>query len=140
MSRLYYPPTAGSRLASGQASTGEVTKDNLEKVVKLVPAELITGYSALISAAANFHDAIARNIGFAISFVLCGVLTPIYLNKMAEAGKPKIVHLVVSTLAFVVWAYYTSGRQVIPQYFNGDYALFGLLVFSLITAVTPLKK
>ena len=140
MSRLYYPPAAGSRLASGNASRAEKSKDTLEKVAKMIPAELITGYSGLISLSANFQSDTVKNYCYLGAFVLCGFLTPVYLNKMAERTKPKIIHLFESTAAFVVWAYFTSGRQVIPAYFSVTAASIALLVFSLLSAVIVPKK
>ena len=140
MSRLYYPPVVGSRLASGTATAQEAAQDTLEKVAKLIPAELITGYSGLISLSANFQNSIARNVGFLLSFLLCGTLTSVYLNKMAEAGKPKTIHLIESTAAFVVWAYFTSGRQVIPEFFSSTVAMILLLLFTLVSATISPNK
>ena len=156
MSRLYYSqpkalaavaavagaPAAAGAAAGGGAPQPPPTKgfdinDTATKVAKLVPAELITAYTALIGFAANAGSArVWCSVG---AFVLCLVLTPIYLNKMADAGKPKMAHLIVSSVAFVVWAYFISGQQILGQnWYNSGIASMILLGFSLVTAVIPI--
>jgi hypothetical protein len=109
MSRLYYAPTkalataanaAGPKVAPAPAQAFNIN-EVAQKVAKLVPAELITAYTALIGFAAN-AGATARPWCDGIAFVICLALTPIYLDKLADAGKPKVLHLIVSSLAFVV--------------------------------------
>jgi hypothetical protein len=138
MSRLYYPPLTKSSLARGERE-GINGKEYLEKVAKLVPAEILTGYSALISLFLT-KSAAEKEWACGAFFVLGIILTPTYLNNMAEPGKPKTVHLVVSTIAFVVWAYFTSAYQVIPQYYDSTWATAALIVFSLVSGAIPLKK
>jgi len=140
MSRLYYPPIAGSRLATGTANTKEKISDVLEKVAKIIPAELLTGYSGLISVCSDFHSATTRYVTYGISFLACWIATPIYLNKMADAGKPRVIHLIQSTIAFAVWAYFTSAKQIIPQYFSTAGATFALLLFSVLSGAIPVRR
>lgn len=144
MSRLYYAaPKALAKEAAGGAAKGFDINDVAEKVAKLVPAELITAYTAFISfAAGTTVPDNARPWCYLGSFFLCLILTPLYLNKMADPGKPKKAHLIVSSVAFVVWAYFTSGQQVLKSFGEDGYstgiASMILLGFSLITALIPI--
>lgn len=57
----------------------------------------------------------------------------------AEKGKPKVVHIAVSTLAFVVWAYWVSGDRVFTD-FNATYAALIAAGFTLISGLVPFKR
>jgi hypothetical protein len=141
MSRLYYPPenkgalTKGGEGEGGGFDAGEAGK----KIAKLIPAEIITGYMGLIGVALNIRPD-WQLYAYAAFFLLCWVLTPFYLNQMAEPGKPKRNHLIVSSLAFPVWAYLVSGHQVIPDYFDAGLATAVAIVFSLVTGLIPMNK
>ena len=135
MSRLYYPPEL--RLSSSpQLDPEEAGK----KVAKLVPSELITAYTGLVSLTFSVKYEWMHNWLFATSFLLCLILTPIYLNRMADKGKPKRNHLIVSSVAFVVWAYFVSGKQIMPDLYDAGLASMATLVFSVVSALVPLDK
>ena len=113
--------------------------ETLEKIAKLIPSEVITGYSGLITLFLNVKGQKAQYVAFGLTFVLGLVLTPLYLNKMAEKGKPKRNHLILSTFAFIVWAYFTSGRQVVPNLYDGIWATATLFIFTMISGAVPLN-
>jgi hypothetical protein len=71
-------------------------------------------------------------------FIVCLILTPIYLNRFAESGKPKKRQLLLGTLAFLVWAYATSGQFVFGQSYDPAIAAIVLGLFSLASAVVPI--
>ena len=137
MSRLYYPPPPPAALAAGENAPLDI-KDVAKKVALIIPTELVTGYTALINFSMNVRWPRARPWCFLTSFLLCLVLTPYYLNKASDPGKPKRNHLIVSTVAFAVWAYFVSGLQVIPNWYDAGLASILLVVFSLLTAFIPL--
>lgn len=137
MSRLYYPPKTELRLASRpQNEVAEIG----EKVAKIIPGEIITAYTGLVALTYDVTIVVLRSWLFVASFLFCLVMTPIYLNRMAEAGRPKRNHLIVSSVAFIVWAYFVSGRQVLPHWYDASLASILMLVFSVISAVVPLDK
>jgi hypothetical protein len=86
----------------------------------------------------------AQNVIIWIVFVAGLVLTPIYLNNVAEPNKPKRNHLILSTIAFVIWAYMTTGKQLFqtisPETFDQAIASIALVLFTLISALVPLNK
>src|SRR6202035_52066 len=103
MSRLYYPkPATAADLAAGTPQN--TTKEYLEKVAKLVPSEVLALYLALVGWVPAVKLAISKWWLYAGCFAICLILTPLYLSKMADKGKPKRMHLILSTAAFVVWA------------------------------------
>ncbi|WP_308909418.1 hypothetical protein [Pseudokordiimonas caeni] len=150
MSRLYYPPEkpsqdfptfktaapGGEPPGAGGTEAGEAIK----KVALLVPAELITAFTGLVGFCMNIEAPGVRMAVFAVCFIICWVLTPFYLNKMAEAGKPKRNHLIVSTVAFPVWAYLTVGYQVVPDYYDPGIAGISAILFSAISGVIPMNR
>jgi hypothetical protein len=146
MSRLYYEPAvraAATRAvteAKDEKSTGGTASEWPQKIAKLIPAELITAYGALGGAILTVERTILRQPLYIAAFLLCMVLTPIYLRKADANDLPKRNHLIVSTFAFPVWAYLVSGKVVIPEYYDAGLATVTAIVFSLITAAIPMNK
>ena len=139
MARLYYEKEPSSRLQSGSDSSINNTKDYLEKVSKIIPSEVIAGYLALIGFVPliknqNLHE------GFYYGIFFLGILlSPIYLNSQADKGKPKIIHLFLSSLSFIFWAYSTTGDKIFPNFFDSAIASILLISFSLISGKIPLN-
>lgn len=138
MSRLYYPPVPEVDFAD--ATQGVDIGDLSKKVAKLIPSELITGYSALISLSMNVKNQAWHPWLFGFAFFLCLILTPVYLARMGDPGKPKRNHLITSTIAFAIWAYFISGQQVFPDSYDAALASIILVVFSLTSAAVPLNR
>lgn len=141
MSRLHYDKQVNPnqpRAVSGEEE-GKA-KGYLEKVAKLIPSEVIAGYLAMFGFVPLIQKPETHTMVFWGIFILCQILTPIYLNSQAEEGKPKRVHLIVSSIAFTVWAYVTTGKTLVPDYHDAAFASIILIAFSLISAIIPLKK
>ena len=152
-SRLYYPPETSTptTMATAQTTTrvggmpegqppSGAASEFTQKMVKMVPAELVTAYTAAVAVISDVAGDKTRMIAYGITFLVCLIATPIYLNNEAEPGKPKWTHIIISTLAFPVWAYLVSGNQVMPQYYNGSLALLATILFSVVTGAIPLKR
>lgn len=111
-----------------------------QKIVKMVPSELVTAYTAGVAVISDVASEKARMIAYGITFLVCFVLTPIYLNQQAEPGMPKWTHIIISTLAFPVWAYLVSGNVIVPQYYDGSIALLATILFSVVSGAIPIRK
>jgi hypothetical protein len=138
-SRLYYPKKQGALLASGAATPADVG-DAAKKIGKNIPTELVTAYGALVSAAMTLkweHFRIWVAFG---CLVLCWILTPFYLNMVADKGKPKRNQIIVGTLAFPLWAYLVSGKQIVPDYYDLSLATILAVAFSLIVTFVPMNR
>lgn len=139
MSRLYYPKIMPAKMASGD-NGGVDVGDAAKKIAKLIPTELVTAYAALVSASLAIRWESVRHPVFWICFAICWGLTPIYLNMVADPGKPKRNQIIVGTVAFPVWAYLVSGGQVIPAYFDAGIATVVAMLFSLATTPIPMNR
>src|SRR5207249_2386071 len=106
----------------------------------LVPTEVIIGYLTIVGLIPLIRSAPLHPWFYWGAFLLGLVLTPVYLTAQAEKGKPKKRHLAISTLAFVVWAYATSGEKLIPQLYDPAIGSIVLVIFSLISGAVPLRR
>jgi len=157
MSRLYYEKKETEfSFRSFMRSSGDAPKDgapsqagktaaiHLEKVAKLVPSEVIAGYLIMFGFVSEVGSASLQSLIPWLVFLFGVVLTPIYLWNVADANKPRRNHLIVSTIAFVVWAYVTTGEQLMatinPDLFDKAIGSILLVAFSLVSAVVPLDK
>ncbi|MDT0676981.1 hypothetical protein [Autumnicola musiva] len=142
MSRLFYEEKGLHGFRASEKPERKRVKSYLEKVSSLVPAEIIAGYLAMLGFLEKEEGSvIVEKQGLLIGiFFFCLILTPLYLNFQAEAGKPKIMHLVLSSLAFIIWAYVTSGEKFSGIYYDADVASISLIAFSLVSVLVPLKK
>ncbi|MDT0648306.1 hypothetical protein RM545_16565 [Zunongwangia sp. F260] len=141
MSRLYYEDQEITRFRVEQGKQSK-TGSYLEKVSTLVPAEIIAGYLAMVGFLDKEEGSLlVEKQGFLIGiFFLCFILTPIYFYFQAEKNKPKIIHLILSSLAFVIWAYVTSGEKFSSLIYDADIASIILIAFSLISGLVPLRR
>ena len=145
MSRLFYASTTHEK--------GDITQLNFEveqqtnnakryaeKVAKLIPSEIVAGYIALINLIPLVKIPNISNWLYPIVFLLCLILTPLYLNVLAEKKRPKRNHLIISSISFIIWAYCVSGNIIIPKLYDSAISSMLLIAFTLISGVIPLKK
>lgn len=140
MSRLFYEKYRDATQPRTVSGENKKVNDYLDKVSKLIPSEILAGYLAMFGLVPLVQRGEIHNIIFWIIFWLCQILTPVYLNSQAEEGKPKRNHLIISSIAFTVWAYVTTGKTLIPDYYDAAIGSIILIAFSLISAIVPLKK
>jgi hypothetical protein len=144
MERLYYEEKNDPTQPKAIAGEGKGFSDYLDKVARLIPSEIIAGYLTMIGFVGSVKNTQTQIIIAWVVFAIGLILTPLYLNKVAEADKPKRNHLILSTVAFLVWAYVTTGKQLLetisPDIFDQAVASIVLVAFSLVSAVIPLNK
>ena len=104
MSRLV---TAKVKSTEASLVSGEKDplQEKLERVAKYIPGEIVAAYiffNGIINTE-TVHK--WKIVYFSIAFVFCLVMTPIYLGKVAQPGDPKRYQQVVSSVAFLFWAY-----------------------------------
>lgn len=150
MSRLYYDqPTSTLEVSpTGELSLGTTTSSQnnkasvgsyLEKVAKLIPSEIVAAYLAMFGLAPVLQ-LVDTQLSYWIIFGFCQVLTPIYIYLQAEKGKHKWVHILISFISFTIWAYVTTGKELVPAYYDAALGSILLIAFSLISAIVPLKR
>ncbi|MGF7041033.1 hypothetical protein [Mucilaginibacter lappiensis] len=63
---------------------------------------------------------------------------------VADENKPKRNHLILSTIAFIVWAYVTTGETlsatIAKDIYDSAAASIILIIFSFASATVPLDK
>jgi hypothetical protein len=133
------PGTRSKTRAATGGSAHELRSNEdqyLERVAKYIPAEILAGYLTIngIIQSVNPDDPVLPYAAWT-SFILCLVLTPIYFNALARAGQPKWLHITVSTLAFVVWAYALGGVFTLTGTYKPWLASLVLVIFTLVSGL-----
>jgi hypothetical protein len=111
-------------------------------VALYVPSEIVAAYITVLGLISSTPPRAQVPIAVAI-FVLCLILTPVYLSRFAAPNEPRATHLSVSTFAFIFWAYAVGannglfGKEILDWY-NGAIASILLISFTLISgAIVP---
>ena len=131
MNRLVEPRPKGSKTRLLGSTTGD---SYLERVAKYVPAEIVAAYLAIIGFAVNVSS--GKTLAMILAFAVCLVATPLYLWRMGKGSTVKAVHLIVSSIAFVVWAFAVSGAGGIfgvdgLNIYDPSWASIMLVIFTL---------
>ncbi len=133
MSRLVSPiPVGASAFGDTDGDTGKVVRDYLERLAKYVPAEIIAACVGVVPLVSATSAGVLRIVLLSVLFAGCAVATPFYLNLRAENGKPKRMHLMIGTVAFVLWAYCVgTGLFHAVGIYQPGVAAVALVLFSL---------
>lgn len=135
MPRLVVPPHIIERAAERPAPRGlsEIPADGYQdRLVKYVPAESLAFYAFVDKLLISYYgidssgmaterpaDALLGVLPWV--FLLLGLVgTPVYFYKQRMAGQPWLLHAVISTIAFLFWAYTLGGSVFV---LNGWYHL-----------------
>jgi len=117
---------------------GGGAKEYAKRVAQYVPSEILAPYIAGVGIFSTEQDPKLRLILLAAFFFVGLLLTPYYLSKMAQPGQPRKVHLIMSSIAFVVWAYSLGGFFAEIGIYYASVSSFLLIVFSMISgAIYP---
>jgi hypothetical protein len=145
MERLYYETKI---VTMGVVPEGTTTSKDfneyLTKVSMLVPAEVIAGYLTMFGLVGAIKNSAVQVAFYWVVFAAGLFLTPVYMNKVATVDKPKQKHIIVSTIAFIIWAYVTTGQTlsntIAPNIYDQAIASILLVLFSLFSAIVSLDK
>ncbi len=135
MSRLIEPAPAGNKLFAGEGK-GEQAQEYGERVAKYVPAEIIAAYLTLLPLVLSGTDPdTGRRTAYLAIILSIGVIfTPLYLWRFPGTKRIKVFHLIISTLAFVVWAY------SIPEGLFGDVGIYDRVGAAILLVVFTLAS
>jgi hypothetical protein len=156
MSRLYYdnPALSAHEMTWPRApwssrkqfnieekgSDSATVKSYLEKVAKLVPSEVVAAYLTLVGFVSAVKNLDIHSLLYVVIFLFCEVMTHVYLYIQIYTSKQCRTHLILSSIAFAVWAYATSGGSVVPQLYDPAISSIALISFGLISGAIPLKR
>lgn len=145
MARLYYEKSNILSLTDETPPPPQNLNNYLEKVAQLIPSEVIAGYLTMVGFVSSIKNENTRDISLWVVLCIGLVLTPLYLNHVATPGKPKRNHLIISTLAFLVWSYVITGEELLATIYPANQNPFEpalasiiLVAFSLISAIMPM--
>jgi len=135
MARLIDPVPREGRLFAGD-SNREKSQEWAERVAKYVPAEVIAAYLALwgIVLSGTEADTDRRTILLGVIFGIGVIFTPLYLWRFPGDLEVKKFHVVLSTLAFVLWCYSIRGG------FLDDIGLYDSVVASILLVTFSLAS
>lgn len=112
----------------------------LEKIIKIIPSEVIGAFIFSLGLLETIKD---DQVKLVLKWAILGFLLfiiPLYYRKIAN-GVPFINHSIISCLAFIVWAYATSGLTLFgPQYYDPAIASISLMMFTLLSSYVPLNR
>ena len=108
MNRLINPyPKPGRAVAAAATPPPD---DALGRLVKYIPAEVLSGYTLLSGIVEGVSPDNALRVGAAWGiFALGVVLTPVYFWRMYRPTGVRRWHYLISTLSFIAWAYALGG-------------------------------
>lgn len=113
--------------------------DYLSRVAKYVPVEVVAAYLAT-NRLFDVEEPALWPWAAAV-FAVCWLLTPLYIWRLAGPGQAWVVHALMSSLAFPIWAF-AIGGLVFTRFDFGPDVLPSILlvVFSLVAGlVTPAR-
>ncbi len=135
MGRLVTPKarphlTHATGVAPAEARAAETPDGFLDRVAKYIPAEIIGAYLAV----EKILDTGSEDRVLAIvTLILFALLTPLYFRMLPGDEHCKRLHMIVSTLAFLVWSYALPGAAwVLLGLENAKLAAVLLVVSSLL--------
>jgi len=121
------------RAAEVAAPTPQVPDEYLSKVLKLIPAEVVSLYIALAGIIVVGGQAVNGEALFWFIFVVCLIGTPLYLMKITKVGD--LLQLGISTIAFVVWVFALGGPFATLTWYQ---PIYGALLLPIFTFFVPM--
>jgi len=122
------------------------TQPYYDKLVKLIPSEIIGAYLVLSNIlgyaggniqakalAASGTEAEMRPVLIQVVFFILLALTPLYLRKISRVKN--VTQLVVTTFSFIIWVYTLGGPFSVWGIY---YSLIGSVVLVLWSLIIPL--
>ncbi|MEE9339461.1 MAG: hypothetical protein V3U87_15410 [Methylococcaceae bacterium] len=125
-------------LTSGQKSS---TEGYAERTAKYIPSEIIATYISLINIVKSVDptDELRIPVAWGI-FIICLVTTPVYLKLLSENKNTVKIHLVISTIAFIIWGYALGGPFELSGYHKPWLGAILLGLFTLLAGLIIPKK
>lgn len=108
---------------------------DLEKVLKMIPSEII-GLYLILNSFIPSKDELVPTLIFLVCVGICWVLTPLYMMRLQEVDrKTNSKQITITTVAFIIWVYASGGFDFINLVVEYSYIKgITLALFSFITA------
>jgi hypothetical protein len=123
------------------ASAGDRPDDFGGRLVKYLPAELLTIYTGAVSIIAAAKPPVAAAPWIAFGLIVVGLLATVFYFANRAPSTVKSAHLIASPVAFVAWSYAVSSPLLADFYLGWVAALAqgisALIAWSLAPTVPP---
>ena len=139
MGRIYFEKTE-NKLVEGDTKESPA-KEYFQKVASLIPSEIIAAYLTIVGLIPLIGNKKIEFWFFYGSMGTCTLLTYWYMKKQTPKNPPytPTANYVLSVIAFIIWAYATTGDKAPGLYYNSAIASIVLILFSLISGLIPLR-
>jgi hypothetical protein len=124
-----------------KAAAGEKPDGPLARIAKYIPGEIVSAYTLLFSGLAAFKLAPGESLRAAFALIaIFLVVTIVYVATRTPRGSVRTAHLIVSPIAFLVWAYPISS-SLLGAWFVGLAAFFGqAIIMALSIIIVPIEN
>jgi hypothetical protein len=119
--------------ATATTAAVQVPDEYLTKVLKLIPAEVVSLYVALAGIVGVAGQTVNAPLLFWIVFVVCLVGTPLYLMRIAKVSDT--LQIGISTFAFIVWVFALGGPFASLGWYQ---PIYGALLLPIFTFFAPM--
>ena len=139
-------PRQGPPIATAENNTsGGATMGNgdsyVSRVAKYIPSEVLAFYVGASGLVASWDqtDGATRTAWWLI-FAIGLVGTPAYLLKLSKLKTPWSMHALISSVAFVIWAYTLGGPFKLMANYSPQFGSLGLVVFTFAAGMLSPKE
>ncbi|HET9057978.1 MAG TPA: hypothetical protein VFN30_14115 [Chitinophagaceae bacterium] len=116
------------------ATTTNEPNEYKDRLVKLIPSEIVTAYITLQGLISGQQD--NKVLFITIAFISLLIFTPFYLSKIS--GVSKIGQIVFTTIAFVIWVMASGGFHImLPNVQVFDSNFLGSMILIIYTLAIP---
>jgi hypothetical protein len=116
---------------------GAQTDEYVSKIIKLIPAEIVSVYLAVFNIADSNRQQTNGNNGLQwMVFVLILIITPFYLKKIAGITGTK--QIIFCTISFVVWVFSMGGPLKDVMIWGNTMQFLGAVFLPIYTLAIPL--
>ncbi len=139
-----YSSQEGRNLHALRVSKDSPSKlnEHLERVAAFIPSEIVAAYLTITNIAIGPGAGQSPlKLGTCITVFALGVIgTPLYFKLLAKPGDAVRTQCIISTIAFIVWAYALAGWISEVGLFYREIAGTALVIFSVVSSIFPRPK
>ena len=132
-----------------QASKTEAKVDNyFEKLMKYIPSEIVGAWIAIQGIFANSDREVkavnsSQNTFLWIILAFLSILTFFYIRKQTseENKKTAIKQIIISVIAFLIWAYAIGGQPFLSlEFYDSRYGAVLMILYTLTIPLVTLNQ
>lgn len=130
--------TASRGVPDGDAAAESSGDKYGDRLLKLIPGEVISLYLSMVAIVSNSEDAKDDTWAPWVILSIGAIATWAYLRYTLKVTNP--VQLSVSVAGFLVWAFTIGGPFQEFEWYSGTYAGIALATFTFMAPMIPIKE